>query len=128
MLESDMDTKLANKIDNLSFASIKLRSKDMTNRFMSNRKALTEWFECGANHQIYSDAMNYKRGLLSKQILKSKKNEEVLHTVVSGVCCAVNSALLFCYSYHFPRRCSRCSLDGRCASVSQFRQFGFGHS
>ncbi len=27
MLESDMDTKLANKIDNLSFASIKLRSK-----------------------------------------------------------------------------------------------------
>ena len=89
-----MDTKLANKIDNLSFASIKLRSKDMTNRFMSNRKTLTEWFESGANHQIYSDAMNYKRGLLSKQILKSKKNEEVLHTVVSGVCCAVNSALL----------------------------------
>jgi hypothetical protein len=76
MLESDMDTKLANKIDNLSFASIKLRSKDMTNRFMSNRKALTEWFESGANHQIYSDAMNYKRGLLSKQILKSKKTKK----------------------------------------------------
>ena len=73
MLESDMDTKLANKTDNLSFASIKLRSKDMTNRFMSNRKTLTEWFESGTNHQIYSDAMNYKRGLLSKQILKSKK-------------------------------------------------------
>lgn len=76
MLESDMDTKLANKIDNQSFASIKLRSKDMTNRFMSNRKALTEWFESGANHQIYSDAMNYKRGLLSKQILKSKKTKK----------------------------------------------------
>ena len=73
-----MDTKLANKTDNLSFASIKLRSKDMTNRFMSNRKTLTEWFESGTNHQIYSDAMNYKRGLLSKQILKSKKNEEVV--------------------------------------------------
>ena len=76
MLESDMDTKLANKTDNLSFASIKLRSKDMTNRFMSNRKTLTEWFESGTNHQIYSDAMNYKRGLLSKQILKSKKTKK----------------------------------------------------
>ena len=99
----------------------------MTNRFMSNRKALTEWFESGANHQIYSDAMNYKRGLLSKQILKSKK-KEVLHTVVSGVCCAVNSALLFVTVITFPEGVPAVSLDGRCASVSQFRQFGFGHS
>lgn len=120
MLESDMDTKLANKIDNLSFASIKLRSKDMTNRFMSNRKALTEWFESGANHQIYSDAMNYKRGLLSKQILKSKKNEEVLHTVVSGVCCAVNSALLFVTVITFPEGVPAVALMGGALALVSF--------
>lgn len=120
MLESDMDTKLANKIDNLSFASIKLRSKDMTNRFMSNRKALTEWFESGANHQIYSDAMNYKRGLLSKQILKSKKNEEVLHTVVSGVCCAVNSALLFVTVITFPEGVPAVGLMGGALALVSF--------
>lgn len=119
-LESDMDTKLANKIDNLSFASIKLRSKDMTNRFMSNRKALTEWFESGANHQIYSDAMNYKRGLLSKQILKSKKNEEVLHTVVSGVCCAVNSALLFVTVITFPEGVPAVALMGGALALVSF--------
>ena len=120
MLESDMDTKLANKIDNLSFASIKLRSKDMTNRFMSNRKTLTEWFESGANHQIYSDAMNYKRGLLSKQILKSKKNEEVLHTVVSGVCCAVNSALLFVTVITFPEGVPAVALMGGALALVSF--------
>lgn len=120
MLESDMDTKLANKIDNLSFASIKLRIKDMTNRFMSNRKALTEWFESGANHQIYSDAMNYKRGLLSKQILKSKKNEEVLHTVVSGVCCAVNSALLFVTVITFPEGVPAVALMGGALALVSF--------
>ena len=120
MLESDMDTKLANKIDNLSFASIKLRSKDMTNRFMSNRKALTEWFESGANHQIYSDAMNYKRGLLSKQILKSKKNEEVLHTVVSGFCCAVNSALLFVTVITFPEGVPAVALMGGALALVSF--------
>lgn len=120
MLESDMDTKLASKIDNLSFASIKLRSKDMTNRFMSNRKALTEWFESGANHQIYSDAMNYKRGLLSKQILKSKKNEEVLHTVVSGVCCAVNSALLFVTVITFPEGVPAVALMGGALALVSF--------
>ena len=120
MLESDMDTKLANKIDNLSFASIKLRSKDMTNRFMSNRKALTVWFESGANHQIYSDAMNYKRGLLSKQILKSKKNEEVLHTVVSGVCCAVNSALLFVTVITFPEGVPAVALMGGALALVSF--------
>ena len=120
MLESDMDTKLANKIDNLSFASIKLRSKDMTNRFMSNRKALTEWFESGANLQIYSDAMNYKRGLLSKQILKSKKNEEVLHTVVSGVCCAVNSALLFVTVITFPEGVPAVALMGGALALVSF--------
>lgn len=123
MLESDMDTKLANKIDNLSFASIKLRSKDMTNRFMSNRKALTEWFESGANHQIYSDAMNYKRGLLSKQILKSKKNEEVLHTVVSGVCCVVNSALLFATVVTFPEGIPAVATMGGVVAL-----VGFGNS
>ena len=111
---------MANKIDNLSFASIKLRSKDMTNRFMSNRKALTEWFESGANHQIYSDAMNYKRGLLSKQILKSKKNEEVLHTVVSGVCCAVNSALLFVTVITFPEGVPAVALMGGALALVSF--------
>ncbi|MCS3062003.1 hypothetical protein NXX40_03535 [Parabacteroides distasonis] len=120
MLESDMDTKPANKTDNLSFASIKLRSKDMTNRFMSNRKTLTEWFESGTNHQIYSDAMNYKRGLLSKQILKSKKNEEVLHTVVSGVCCAVNSALLFVTVITFPEGVPAVALMGGALALVSF--------
>ena len=120
MLESDMDTKLANKIDNLSFASIKLRSKDMTNRFMSNRKALTEWFESGAHQKIYREAMNYKRGLLSKQILKSKKNEEDLHTVVRGVCCAVISALLFVTVITFPEGVPAVALMGGALALVSF--------
>ncbi len=66
----------------------------MTNRFMSNRKALTEWFESGANHQIYSDAMNYKRGCSPNRSLKAKKKKFYIRLSVVFVARSIQPCFL----------------------------------
>ena len=102
-LESDMDEKLAQKTNDLQFITLNsLKTKDMINSFMANRKELTQWFESGTNHQTYSDAMNYKRDLIAKQVATRKKVEEVVHTVVSGVCCVISAATLVATIVTFP--------------------------
>ena len=50
----------------------------------------------------------------------SKKNEEVLHTVVSGVCCAVNSALLFVTVITFPEGVPAVALMGGALALVSF--------
>lgn len=102
-LESDMDTKLATKINNLNLTPFPgVRNKDMINSFMSNRKELIQWYESETNHQTYSGAMNYKRDLLHQQILKNKKQAEVVHKVLNGVCFVVNMSVLITGIITFP--------------------------
>lgn len=102
-LESDMDRKLAIKISNLKILPYhEVRYKDMINSFMFNRKDLTQWYESGTNHQTYSDAMNYKRNLIHQQTLKDKKQAEVVHKVIGGVCFVTNTAVLIAGIVTFP--------------------------
>lgn len=101
--ESDMDEKLAQKTNSLTPVTMNgLRTKDMINKFISNRKTLTTWFENETNNKTFSEAMNYKRELISKKVYVRKKAEAIAHTVVSGVCLAANTAILFTSFVTFP--------------------------
>lgn len=101
--ESDMDDKLAQKTNSLSLVTFdRLKTKEMINSFMSNRNTLVQWYENGSNHETFSGAMNYKRELISNRIALRKKTEEIAHTVVSGVCCAINAGILVISVVTFP--------------------------
>lgn len=102
-LESDMDLKLTTDINNLPFVSYPgLKTKDMINSFMSNRKELIQWYENETNHQTYSTAMNYKRDQIHKQIIKEKKQAEVMHKITNGVCFVINTGVLVAGIVTFP--------------------------
>lgn len=120
-LESDMDTKLATKINDLKLLPFpKVRNKDMIKSFMSNRKDLIQWYETGTNHQTYSDAMNYKRDLIHKQILKHKKRTEVVHKVIGGVCLVTNTAVLIAGIVTFPESIPVVATLGEISAVVGF--------
>lgn len=84
-LESDMDQLLVSRLS-VSFKDKDLRRDEMINVFMKNRADVVKWYETGSNHEIYRDAMNYKRDARYEHLLKRKQVESIAHSLVDGVC------------------------------------------
>ena len=84
-LESDMDQLLVSRLS-VSFKDKDLRRDEMINVFMKNRDDVVKWYETGSNHEIYRDAMNYKRDARYEHLLKRKQVESIAHSLVDGVC------------------------------------------
>lgn len=119
--ESDMDDKLAQKTNSLSLVTLNgLKAKEMVDCFTSNRNTLVQWYENGSNHEIFSDAMNYKRELISNRIALRKKTEKIVHTVVSGVCCAMNAGIVIASVVSFPEGIPAVAVLGAITAVVGF--------